>query len=467
VRVGTVQQARVVEDHEVALRPLVAVGERVLRAPVEQLGQQGPTLVVRQTDDAQHTTCENGRYATNGDHMSKPFEGIRVLEVAAWTYVPSAGAILADLGADVIKVEPPTGDPQRGLQNMLNFETKGPNPFNEVPNRGKRSITLDLKTEAGRDALLAIARESDVFLTSYLPELREKLRIDVADLEAVNPRIVYVRGSGWGSEGPMKNTGGYDVAAGWATSGMARHVTTEDGPIGQPPAFYDLLGGNAIAGAIAMALLQRERTGKAETVDVSLMNVGMWSMGPGIVSSPYVKDLLKVDRESAGNPIANHYRTKDGRWVYLVLLQGDRFWPEICRIIERDDLIGDPRFVEGAVRYENRKACIRELDETFAKRTLDDWCERLQNLSGVWAPAITLEELHRHVQVEPNGYLPVVTGHDGLEFRLVAPPARFGGDSTTPAGPAPELGQHTEAILMDVGLDWDEISRLREAGGFG
>ena len=399
--------------------------------------------------------------------MGKPFEGIRVLEVAAWTFVPAAGAVMADLGADVIKVEPPGGDPQRGLQNMLNFDTHGPNPFNEVPNRGKRSITLDLKSEAGRQALLSIARASDVFLTSYLADQRQKLRLDVDDIQAVNPQIIYVRGSGWGSEGPMMNTGGYDVAAGWATSGMAHHVTTETGPAGQPPAFFDLIGGNAIAGAIAMALLQRERTGLAETVDVSLMNVGMWTMSPGIVSAPYVEQFMKGERSSAGNPVANHYRTRDGRWIYLVLLQSDRFWAELCGILERKDMIDDPRFVDAAARFANRVECIRELDETFARRTFDDWRERLAKLSGVWAPAITLKEVHDHVQVEPNGYLPKVTGHDGLEFKLVAPPMRFGGQPTTPAGPAPELGQHSEAILLDVGLEWADITRIREAGGLG
>ncbi len=399
--------------------------------------------------------------------MAKPFEGIRVLEVAAWTFVPAAGAVMADLGADVIKVEPPGGDPQRGLQNMLNFEMHGPNPFNEVPNRGKRSITLDLKSEAGREALLSIAKKSDVFLTSYLEALRRKLRLDVEHIRAVNPQIVYVRGSGWGSEGPMKNTGGYDVAAGWATSGMAHHVTTERGPVGQPPAFFDLIGGNTIAGAIAMALLQRERTGLAETVDVSLMNVGMWTMSPGIVSAPYVDQLMKSDRAAAGNPVANHYQTRDRRWIYLVLLQSDRFWAELCEILDRKDMIEDPRFVDGGARLQNNVECIRQLDETFATRTFADWRERLARLSGVWAPAISLKEVHDHVQVEPNGYLPKVTGHDGLEFKLVAPPMRFGGQSTTPAGPAPELGQHSEAILLDVGLAWDDITRIREAGGLG
>jgi formyl-CoA transferase len=190
-------------------------------------------------------------------------------------------------------------------------------------------------------------------------------------------------------------------------------------------------------------------------------------MAPGIVSAPYLKEQRLMDRKQPGNPITNWYETKDGRWIYLVLLQGDRFWGEVCTIIGREDLIDDPRFKDGAVRFENRAACVKELDGTFATRTLAEWKEKLQALSGVWAPAITFKEVHDHPQVEPNGFLPKVMGHDGVEFRLVSPAMHFDGQPTAPAGPAPECGQDTEAILMDAGLDWDEITSLRERGGLG
>ena len=400
--------------------------------------------------------------------MSKPLEGIRVLEVAAWTFVPAAGAILADLGADVIKVEPPAGDPQRGLKNMLNLEGQGPNPFNEIPNRGKRSITLDLKNPAGRDLLIEIAKKSDVFLTSYLPTIREKLQIDVEDIRAVNPKIIYVRGSGWGHHGPMRDTGGYDLAAAWATSGMAQHVMRDtDGPMPMPSAFFDLQGSNTIAGAIGMALFKRERTGEAPIVDVPLMNVGLWTMAPGIVSAPYVSESRAMVRTAPGNPITNWYETRDGRWIYLVMLQGDRFWPEVCRVLEREDLIEDPRFATAALRFENRSECVAELDAIFAERPLEEWLEKLQALTGVWAPAINYQEIHEHRQVDPNGYLPTVTGHDGVDFKLVAPAMHFDETPTAPQGPAPELGQDTETVLMDIGLDWDAISSFRDRGGLG
>ncbi|HVU60508.1 MAG TPA: CoA transferase, partial [Mycobacteriales bacterium] len=258
----------------------------------------------------------------------KPFDGVRVVEVAAWTFVPGAGAIMADLGADVIKIEPPSGDPQRGLMNLLSQAEGGPNPFIEIPNRGKRSVTLDLTTDGGRALLLRLVETADVFLTSYLPRLRERMRIDVDDLRAVNPRLVYVRGSGWGSAGPKVDIGGYDAAAAWAGGG-AMYKLTEPGaesPAMQPAAFYDLQGSSYIAGAVAMALFRRERTGEGGVVDVSLLNTGMWSMSPDIVAAPYTGELFRADRKSAGNPIASFYRTADDRWISLVCLQSDRFW---------------------------------------------------------------------------------------------------------------------------------------------
>jgi len=401
--------------------------------------------------------------------VSKPLQGVRVLEVAAWTFVPAAGAIMADLGAEVIKVEPPTGDPQRALKNLLNLDKNGPNPFNEVPNRGKRSITLDLTKPEGRAAVLKIAAGSDVFLTSYLPEVRAKLGLDVDDVRAANPKIIYVRGTGWGSKGPMKDTGGYDLAAGWATSGLAQRLLDsigDDAPPPQPPAFYDLQGGNTLAGAAAMALFKRATTGEPSVVDVSLMNVGMWSMCPDLVAAPYMNPMIP-NREHPGNPLTNWYKTSDGRWIYLVLLQADRFWGELCDVMQRPELRDDPRFANMGVRFQNKEECVRTLDEIFATANLDEWKQRLATFSGVWAPVLSVQEVHRHPQIDPNGYLPTLTDNDGVTFRIVSAPMSFDDEPTVPQGAAPELGQDTEMILMDAGMDWDEIGALRSAGALG
>jgi formyl-CoA transferase len=399
----------------------------------------------------------------------RPFEGVRLLEVAAWTFVPGAGAVMADLGADVIKVEPPNGDPQRGLMNALRSESGATaNPFVEIPNRGKRSITLDLGTEAGRGVLLELAATSDIFLTSYLPAVRSKLRIDLEDVRAVNPRIIYACGHGWGQRGPMVNTGGFDLASAWASASMAFKMTRPgSNPMFQPAAFFDLQGSNTIAGAIGTALYQRERTGEATEIDVSLLSVGMWSLSPDVMAGPFIGGLPHPDRRRAPNPITNDYPTADGRWLYLVCLQSDRYWDELCTVIGRPDLAADERFVDMVARATNAEACVAELEKTFVAETLDVWRERLRTFSGVWAPCLTPAEVHEHAAVLANGYLPEVTTNDGSTFRLPSPPAQYGGVPSAPQGPAPELGQHTEELLLELGHDWDHIGELRAGGALG
>jgi formyl-CoA transferase len=404
------------------------------------------------------------------NNVTGPFEGVRVVEVAAWTFVPGAGAIMADLGADVIKVEPPTGDPQRGLINALNSDGSAPNPFLQVPNRGKRSITLDLTSREGLSTLLKLTKSADVFLTSYLPKVRTKLGIDVEDLRADNSRLIYVRGTGWGTAGPLADAGGFDSAAAWSAAGVQNKLTEPgaSAPAAQPAAFFDLQGSSAIAGAVGMALFRRERTGEGGVVDVSLLSTGMWTMSPDLAASAAgAGELPRPNRLDSPNPLVNLYRTADDRWINLVCLQSDRFWTELCVLIGRPELAEDDRFLDTALRFVNRAACIAELDHTFGARTLDDWRPVLAGFSGVWSAAATFEEICDSVQVNDNGYLPTVTGTDGRPFRLVAPPYQFDGTPGAPAGPAPELGQHTEEILLEGGWSWDEISALRDGGALG
>ena len=274
--------------------------------------------------------------------MAGPLNGVRIVEVANWTFVPAAGAVLADLGADVIKVEPPNGDPQRALLNMLNLGGGGPNPFIEIPNRGKRSVTADLTTDAGRQALAAIVKTADVFVTSNLAPIRAKLRIDVDDIRAINPDVIYVRGTGWGPEGPMADVGGYDMACGWASSGMAYKMTPKaDGgiePLPQPPAFFDLQGANTIAGAIGFALFKRANTGETSVVDVSLLHVGMWALSPDITGSPYMGDVGKLRRPHPGAQPARERLRHEGRPLDLLRLPATR--PLLGRVLHA---AGSPR----------------------------------------------------------------------------------------------------------------------------
>ena len=201
---------------------------------------------------------------------------------------------------------------------------------------------------------------------------------------------------------------------------------------------------------------------------MSLLHVGMWALSPDIVGSPYMGDIANYgDRTKAPNPLVNGYATKDRRWIYFVCLQPDRFWDEFCTLLGRPDLITDPRYDDAAHRYENSVALVGELDAVFSTLTLDDVKGKFAGFSGVWAPVLRPSELHTHPQVDANGFLPSVTAHDGSDYRIVAAPAHFSGHTTAPPGPAPELGQHTEEVLLEAGLDWDAITVLREGGGLG
>ncbi|HWP67289.1 MAG TPA: CoA transferase [Candidatus Limnocylindria bacterium] len=400
--------------------------------------------------------------------MSQMLAGVRVVEVAQWWFVPSGGAVLADWGADVIKIEHPvTGDPQRGLMTSGFFpSTGGVNFMMEQSNRGKRSIGIDLGNPKGRAVLYKLIESADVFLTNFLPAARRRLEIDVEHVRRVNPRIIYARGHGHGVRGPDVEKGGYDAASFWSRGGIA-HALTPPGaerPIMQRAAFGDSVGGMTVAGGIAAALFHRERTGEASVVDVSLLGAAMWVLAPDIVMTKLTDQEMPVfDRSEAPNPIVNSYKTKDGRWIFLNMLQPDRYWADFCRRIGREDMIADPRFADGVARFQNRKACVAEIDHTFAERTLAEWRVALADAEGVWAPMQSAREVHDDIQAQANGYLPVVDRGDGTTFTLVASPVQF--DESPPTlAPAPEMGQHTEEVLLSLGFDWDQLAALKEAG---
>ncbi len=400
--------------------------------------------------------------------MSQVLEGVRVVEVAQWWFVPAAGAVLADWGADVLKIEHPTsGDPQRALMTSgLIPNTGGVNFMIEQPNRGKRSLGVDLNKPEGLEVLHRLVKGADVFVTNFLPAARRRLKIEVEDIRAVNPKIIYVRGHGQGARGPDREKGGYDAASFWCRGGICSALTppSAPGPVMQRAAFGDSMGGLALAGGIAAALFRRERTGEPSVVDLSLLGTAMWVLAPDIIFTKALSGPMpQFTRADAPNPIVNSYKTKDGRWLFLNMLQPDRFWPDLCRRIGRPDLIEDERFKDGMSRFMNRAECVATLDAVFGSKTLAEWRAALADAEGVWAPMQTPLELYDDPQAQANGYLLPVEGADGSSFTLIANPLQFDETAAT-LRPAPDLGQHTEEVLLELGLTWDDLAKYKEAG---
>lgn len=403
--------------------------------------------------------------------MSGILEGVRVLEVAQWWFVPAAAAALADWGAEVIKVEHPEyGDPMRGLRTGGGTLGGGARSFMfEQPNRGKRSIGIDIKTDAGRELLYKLAAESDVFITSILPDARRRLGIDLDDLRRANPRIIYARGHGQGAEGPDSEKGGYDAASFWARGGIG-HALTPPGaahPTGQRAAFGDSIGAITLAGGVAAALFGRERTGEPSVVDVSLLGTASWVLAPDTIAARQLgtSTMPAMSRSVSANPIVNSYQTKDGRWLMLVMMESDRFWPELCVHLDRPELVVDERFADAAARAENAAECVAILDEIFKSATIDEWRERLANIEGVWSPMQSAGELHDDPQVVANNYITYLTDENG-EQPLVRAPVQFDGERPDLEF-APMQGEHTDAVLAEIGVDASEIATLRASGVIG
>jgi crotonobetainyl-CoA:carnitine CoA-transferase CaiB-like acyl-CoA transferase len=399
--------------------------------------------------------------------MTKILQGVRILEVAEHTFVPAASAALADLGAEVIKIEHITrGDAMRGIFSTGVALTTGKvHALLEHSNRGKQSLGLDLTQPDGLEILYKLAGTCDVFLTNKLPGVRKKLLIDVDDIRAHNPKIIYVRGSGQGDRGPDADKGSYDSLAYWARAGVAHGQKLPDSvevPVPPAPAFGDSIGAMTITGAVMGALFHRERTGDPTVVDVSLFGTGLWSMGAAMAISlamdmPWMAPPL--DRVYS-NPLVKNYLTSDGRLVALTCLQAGQYWPLLCDVLERPDLKNDPRFADVYLLAENSRDAIAILDEVFAGATLAQWRERLSTFKGQWAVVQHTLEAAVDPQSVANGYIQDCATADGTPFKLVAVPMQYDGEAAVP-GRAPEFNEHGDDILQSIGLDMDQIIDLK------
>jgi crotonobetainyl-CoA:carnitine CoA-transferase CaiB-like acyl-CoA transferase len=400
--------------------------------------------------------------------MHTVLAGVRVIEVAEWAMVPSAGAVLADCGADVIKVEPVArGDSSRALSvGGGSPAIDGVSLVVEQANRGKRSIGLDLKTEGGRAVLAELVVSADVVLTSLLPRLQQEFGITYEKLREVNPSIILARATGLGRRGPDAARPGYDSTVYWARAGLGYSLTPHASP-DMPrtrPGFGDRAASMNLAFGVVAALFRRERTGEGGTVDVSLLGTALWQIANDVGYTHATKVENSKRQERIPNPLSYTYATADSRAITLGMLQSDRFWPDLCARIGRPDLVANPLFADSVKRTENSKQCVAELETTFGSQPLAVWLQRLHGSDGPWEVVQSVQEVLSDEQVRANHYLRVPQGRNPDSVVVVSVPVEFDEDCDYELQPAPEHGANTEEILLELGRSWEEIIELKSQG---
>jgi crotonobetainyl-CoA:carnitine CoA-transferase CaiB-like acyl-CoA transferase len=398
--------------------------------------------------------------------MPGPLEGIRVVELGVWVAGPAAGAILADWGASVVKIEPPgVGDPARTFSRMLGGDLPFNPPF-EMDNRGKRSVVLDLSQPEGRAIALELIDGADVFVTNVRPAALARLGLDHASLLSRQRRLVYALITGYGLEGPDADRAAYDIAAFWARSGVAGLLTSPDHhPPFQRGGMGDHGAGLSAAGGVAAALFARERTGEGQLVATSLLRQGLFTISFDLsVVLRYGVGIGVADRATMGNPAINNYCDENGEWFWIVGLEADRHWPPLARAVGHPEWIDDPRFAATADRMANARELIALLDAIFATKTRAEWGEIFDAEPEMWwAPVQSLDEVLADPQVRAAGGL--VDVPDGASTTtLPATPVDFHGMPSAPRSMAPEHGQHSDEVLAELGRSAEAIASLRDKG---
>jgi len=390
---------------------------------------------------------------------------IKVVEMAYYIFVPYAAAHLADLGAEVIKLESPAGgDPLRNYHPGTHHVPFGNyNWVFDQHNRGKKSLALDIRTEKGQEIAHRLIQQVDVFITNFRMPALKRLRMDYDTLSQVNPRLIYALGNAYGHTGPDKDTGGFDYGA-FARSGMMASFGEEGTPLVQcQPAMGDHIGGFQLFSAIGLALYHREHTGEGQFVHASLygslLDAGSFSLQSALATG---EEVPRKRRKQAGNPLCNSYQDKNGEWFQLSMKQPDRTWPHFCQALGRPDLQDDPRFKDTAARAEHCQELIAILDDIFATMTVDEWEKACQGKEVYWSRACTYGMVAKDPQAWENGYIVEVPHPELGTYKTFGFPLHF---SKTPAqvkAGYPALGEHNEEILLGLGYTWDDIIKLKE-----
>ncbi len=390
-------------------------------------------------------------------------DGIRVVELAVWVAGPAAGGILADWGADVIKIEPPDGDPFRGMGGFAEVIDVAP-PF-DLDNRGKRSISLNLGTTDGAAIARRLVDGADVFVTNVRPRSLVRAGLDYDTVRHDNPRLVYAQVTGYGPGHDDTDRATFDVGAFWARAGIASLLTAPGAPLPlQRGGMGDHTAAAHAVAAISAALFHRERSGEGQLVNASLLRSGAYTIGWDLNTALRGGDMpAPYAREAFVNPLITCYRTKDERWLWLLMLQGDRHWPDFCRAVEHEHWLTDDRYRTLEDRATNATALVADIDHVLAQRTIDEWAAAFDRDDVWWAPVQSPQQVVADPLMEAAGAWVDVPTANGSQ-RMVATPVDFSGTPWAPQRPVPEFGQHTEEILLDLDYDWDAIIRLKDGG---
>ncbi len=380
-------------------------------------------------------------------------DGLRVVELGVWVAAPAAGALLADWGADVVKVEPPTGDPMRNAFGSIGVGEDFPNPAFAQDNRGKRSVVLDLRHDEDRARLEQLLARADVFLTNLRPDALDGLGLEPHTTVGRHPRLVYCSVSGYGLRGGDRNRPAYDIGAFWARSGLSVQLASSEGvPLNARGGIGDHISGLASLAGLLAGVLEQRQTGRGRVVEVSLLRTGTYVLGWDLSLQETVGKVAKAEaRESNQTPLMNSYRAKDGRWFFFTGLEAGRHIAPVLRALGREDLLSDPRFADATALRRNRTEVIAVLDEIVAAETLATWAERFDREGVWWAPIQGPADVLADPQLAANDGLLELRDEAGATVgRSINGPISFSDLPVQPAAPAPRLGEHTAEVLAEL-----------------